>query len=214
MGRTRYRFGEAAYPYFVTCSIVGWQAVFTRPDLVEIVLDSWRFLHERGRMLLLGYVILENHLQFIATSERLSQEVGDFKSYTARRIIDRLKETGSSSVLERLQRFKLQHKTDREYQLWQEGSHPQMIVDEAMMWQKLEYIHNNPVRRGYVDDPAHWRYSSARNYSKLAALVPVIVDWMYARALVWRAARGNAAAPIRGFWRYLAWMVCIAAVDA
>ena len=32
-----------------------------------------------------------------------------------------------------------------------------MIADEAMMWQELEYIHNNPVRRGYVDDPVHWR---------------------------------------------------------
>ena len=53
-----------------------------------------------------------------------------------------------------------------------------MIADEAMMWQKLEYIHNNPVRRGYVDDPVHWRYSSARNYSKLPALLPVIVDWI------------------------------------
>jgi putative transposase len=74
--------------------------------------------------------------------------------------------------------FKLAHKTDREHQLWQEGSHPQMIADEAMMWQKLEYIHNNPVRRGYVDDPIHWRYSSARNYSKLPTLVSVIVDWM------------------------------------
>ena len=99
-------------------------------------------------------------------------------SYTARRIIDRLRETGSSSTLELLKYFKLPHKTDREHQLWQEGSHPQMIADERMMWQKLEYIHNNPVRRGYVDDPIHWRYSSAKNYSKLPALVPVIVDWM------------------------------------
>jgi putative transposase len=45
-----------------------------------------------------------------------------------------------------------------------------------MMWQKLEYIHNKPLRRGYVDDPVHWRYSSARNDAKLPALVPVIVD--------------------------------------
>jgi len=178
MSRSRYKFGETAYPHFITCTIVGWQPVFTRPDLVEIVLDSWRFLHDRERMRLLGYVIVENHLHLIATSENLSKEVGDFKSYTARRIIDRLRETGSSSTLELLQYFKLPHKTDREHQLWQEGSHPQMIADEAMMWQKLEYIHNNPVRRGYVDDSNHWRYSSARNYSKLPALVPVIVDWM------------------------------------
>jgi hypothetical protein len=32
-----------------------------------------------------------------------------------------------------------------------------------MMLQKLEYIHLNPVKRGYVDETVHWRYSSARN---------------------------------------------------
>src|SRR5262249_9331110 len=99
-------------------------------------------------------------------------------SYTARHIIERLRQTKSFSTLALLKQFKLAHKTDREHQLWQEGSHPQMIADEAMMWQKLEYIHNNPVRRGDVVDPIHWRYSSASNYSKLPGLVPVIVDWM------------------------------------
>ena len=32
------------------------------------------------------------------------------------------------------------------------------------MRQKLDYIHQNPIRRGYVDKPEDWRYSSARNY--------------------------------------------------
>jgi putative transposase len=178
MSQSRYKFGEAHYPHFITCTIVGWQPIFTRPELVEIVFESWRFLHERDRMHLMGYAILENHLHLIVTSENPSKQVGDFKSYTARRIIDRLRETGNVSTLELLRHFKPPHKSDRDHQLWQEGSHPQMITDEAMMWQKLEYIHNNPVRRGYVDDPVHWRYSSARNYAKLPALVPVIVDWL------------------------------------
>ncbi|MEX0721109.1 MAG: hypothetical protein WD059_10605 [Balneolaceae bacterium] len=33
-----------------------------------------------------------------------------------------------------------------------------------MVNQKIEYIHHNPVKRGYVDRPVHWRYSSARDY--------------------------------------------------
>jgi hypothetical protein len=33
-----------------------------------------------------------------------------------------------------------------------------------MLFQKIEYIHYNPVKRGYVDEPEYWRYSSARNY--------------------------------------------------
>jgi len=46
-----------------------------------------------------------------------------------------------------------------------------------MMLQKLEYIHNNPVARGYVDDPVHWRYSSARNYARQEGLIELVTQW-------------------------------------
>lgn len=39
-----------------------------------------------------------------------------------------------------------------------------MILNETMMRQKLDYIHNNPIKRGYVAQAEHWRYSSAANY--------------------------------------------------
>ena len=46
-----------------------------------------------------------------------------------------------------------------------------------MLLEKLEYIHDNPVKRGYVDKPEHWRYSSARNYLGGDALIPVYTEW-------------------------------------
>jgi len=46
-----------------------------------------------------------------------------------------------------------------------------------MMVQKIEYIHNNPVRRGYVDEPQHWRYSSASNYAGTGGLIEVTTEW-------------------------------------
>ena len=33
--------------------------------------------------------------------------------------------------------------------------------------------HLNPVKRGYVDTPEHWRYSSARNYAGLEGLIEI-----------------------------------------
>lgn len=42
-----------------------------------------------------------------------------------------------------------------------------------MMLQKIDYIHQNPVKRGYVDEAAHWRYSSARDYEDLAGLIEI-----------------------------------------
>ena len=84
---------------------------------------------------------------------------------------------GYKTMLEELGYYKLRHKSDQDYQLWQEGSHPQQIQNAEMMRQKLEYIHYNPVERGYVDDPLHWRYSSARNYAGMPGLIDVVKDW-------------------------------------
>jgi hypothetical protein len=103
---------------------VTWLPVFTRPEAVQIVLDSWRFLQNEGRMTLLGYVILENHLHFIAAAENLGKEVGDFKSYTAKMLIELLNRSGADTLLEQLQYYKLRHKIDQRYPLWQEGSQP------------------------------------------------------------------------------------------
>ena len=177
MSRSRYRIYEPNQPHFLTCTIVGWQAIFTRPETVQIILDSWRFLQDNQRLVLYGYVILENHLHLIASAADLGKEIGDFKSYTARRIIDCLVEHKAATILQHLEFHKLRHKKDQQYQLWQEDSHPQQIQDEEMMVQKLEYMHYNPTKRGYVDEAIHWRYSSARNYAGQAGLIPVEINW-------------------------------------
>jgi REP-associated tyrosine transposase len=177
MTRTRYRIFEEEYPYFLTCTVVAWLPVFANPRCVEVVFDSWRFLQRERGVRMFGYVILENHLHWIATANGLAEQVKRFKSYTARRIIDRLAEGGSATLLQEFHYFKLRHKTDQEYQLWQEGSHPKQIQNEEMMVQKLEYMHHNPLRRGYVDDPTHWCYSSARNYVGMPGLIDVETNW-------------------------------------
>jgi hypothetical protein len=69
------------------------------------------------------------------------------------------------------------HKTESTYQVWKEGNHPQLIESEEVMRQKLDYIHQNPVKRGYVDLPEHWRYSSARDYAGQKGLIEVVRAW-------------------------------------
>jgi len=134
-------------------------------------------MQNMNRMVVYAYVIMENHFHLIASSDHLSKEIGDFKSFTARKIIDRLKADRNHRILKWLSEGKRSHKTDRAYQLWQEGSHSQQIQTREMMIQKVEYIHYNPVRRGYVDDPIHWRYSSARNYFTGSGVIPVCTEW-------------------------------------
>ena len=100
-----------------------------------------------------------------------------FKSWTAREILLLLERQRSRRMLELLALFKREHKKESHYQLWEEGNHPQRIIDEVMMRQKLDYIHQNPVKRGYVDRPEHWRYSSARNYLGETGLIEVEKAW-------------------------------------
>jgi putative transposase len=177
MTRSRYRIVETDRPYFLTCTIVGWLPIFTRPEAVEIVFNPWRYLQRDREFILLGYVVLENHLHLIASVPDLSDVMQSFKSFTAKQLLDLLKRRAAHTLLRGLQALKLDHKTESEYQVWQEGSHPEQIQNEEIMRQKLEYVHNNPVARGYVDDPLHWRYSSARNYARQQGLIDVCTDW-------------------------------------
>ena len=125
-----------------------------------------------------GYVILENHLHMIVESGSLAVELPHFKSFTARKLIDLLTECHAERLLRQLAYFRKTHKLDRDYQLWEEGSHAQVIENEFVLRQKLEYIHQNPVKRGYVDEAEHWRYSSARNYAGLEGLIPIYREWL------------------------------------
>ncbi len=177
MGRSRYKVHNTDKPHFFTCTIVQWIPLFSNPHLLQIIVDSLSFLQKEKRLQLYAYVIMKDHIHFIASSNNLSKEVGDFKSFTARQIIDSLKQQKSINLLRLLEVFKVRHKKDRQYQVWQEGSHPQEIISERMMTQKLNYIHNNPVRRGYVQRPIDWPYSSARNYDGEEGLLKVITDW-------------------------------------
>jgi len=177
MTRTRYRIYETEYPYFITSTINSWLPVFTRHETADIIFDSWRYLQKERELKLIAYVILENHLHMIVSAPELPRVMHSFKSWTARRIIDLLTKCGSRTLLRRLRATKLNHKKQSEYQVWQEGGKPKQIQDDEMMWQKIEYGHNNPVNRGFVDDPLHWRWSSARNYAGHDGLVDVVTDW-------------------------------------
>jgi putative transposase len=54
---------------------------------------------------------------------------------------------------------------NKNFQFWQQDNHPIELFNNALIQQKLEYIHNNPVRAGLVFFPEEYVYSSARNYA-------------------------------------------------
>ena len=176
MGRSRYKITNPELPHFVTLTVLHWIPVFTRPETVTILLDALRYLIKEG-LTVYAYVILENHCHFVVQSKELDRDLARFKSYTAKQLIKYLHENQVKQILDQLSFYKKAHKKDRAYQFWQEGVHPEWIQNDAMMKQKIEYIHHNPVKRGYVDEAEHWRYSSARNYDGKEGLLEICTEW-------------------------------------
>lgn len=162
--RSRYKITEKEGIYFVTSTIVEWIPVFTTRKYFDIVIDSLRFCKDHKGLRLYAFVILENHFHLVVSAQELSAALASLKMFTAKEIINALKQDNKHWLLNQLAFFKKRNKIASEFQVWQEGFHPQLMLNEKMLNQKIEYIHQNPVRYGFVDEPEHWCYSSARNY--------------------------------------------------
>ncbi|MBO6524825.1 MAG: transposase [Balneolaceae bacterium] len=175
MGRSRFKFQENHYPYFITSSVINGIPLFSDPELADIILQSLQFIQEQKGAILYGYVIMENHIHAVLESDDISRVIQSFKSYTAKKIIQSLEERERLLLLKRLRFNKKKHKIQSEYQVWQEGVHPKQIDSTKKMISCLEYIHYNPVKVGYIDDPVHWRYSSARKYQNLPGLIGITI---------------------------------------
>jgi len=113
----------------------------------------------------------------VAQSDDISKSMAKFKRHTARALLKLLQKRQVETILEQLAFYKKAHKSDRTYQIWQEGLQPKLITSDAVMISKINYIHQNPIKRGYVDDAIHWRYSSARNYEGENGLIGVECFW-------------------------------------
>jgi len=177
MGRSRYKIYEPSNPHFITLTVLHWIPLFTNTKSVDILLDCFKYLQENENLKIYSYVILENHLHLVASSDDIAKTIKKFKSYTAKKLLELLQKENIKTILEQLAFYKKAHKKTTTYQIWQEGMQPKLIQNEEMMIQKIEYVHNNPVKRGYVDEARCWRYSSARDYDDKKGLLDIERVW-------------------------------------
>ena len=161
--RSRYRVHHPDGAHFATCTILERLPVFTSTACCDILLGSFGTGRQHKNLKIYAWVILDNHVHAILAAPDLSAVLRDLKSFTAAKILGQLGTESREWLLNQLRYYRGAHKPN-EYQVWQEGSHPQVIADDAMMHQKLEYLHKNPVKRGWVVAPEHWRYSSAHEW--------------------------------------------------
>lgn len=175
--RSRYRVTADGAAHFVTSTIVEWLPVFTTDHRCDLLVRSFEYCRTNKDLKIYGWVILDNHFHAIVSAPQLPQVMSDLKRHTARKIVTLLHEQNAEWLLNQFQHYRARHKSQSEFQIWQEGYQPQSIASDEIMLQKLEYLHNNPVKRGLVAAPEHWRYSSAHEWLDGAMPVLRCDDW-------------------------------------
>ena len=110
MGRSRYKIYEPTYPHFITCTILHWIPIFTRTQSTDIIYESLKYLQETDNLKIYAYVILENHLHLIASSDDIAKSMKKFKAHTAKEILNLLQKENIKTILEQLAFYKKAHK--------------------------------------------------------------------------------------------------------
>lgn len=105
--------------------------------------------------------------------------IGDLKRFTSKAIVAAIKENPTESRKEFLLDFFLKEglKTSNvtQYQFWRHDNNPIELWSNKVIWQKINYVHQNPVEAGLVFRAEDYRYSSAIDYCDEKGLLDHIV---------------------------------------
>jgi len=170
------------YAYFLTMTVVNWIDVFTRPVYKHIIVDALKYNQENKGLIIYAWCLMSNHLHMIAEADKkhnLSDILRDFKKFTSKAIV---KEIGGNPEESRkkwmLSEFEFagRHKSNiKNYKFWQDGNEAKEIHSNSFLEQKLDYIHENPVKAEIVENAEEYMYSSAKNYVGEQGLIDVIL---------------------------------------
>jgi REP-associated tyrosine transposase len=155
--------------YFLTFTVVGWMDVFTRQHYCDIILESLEFCRQHKQLEVFAYVIMSNHIHLIARQKegKLNEVIRDFKSFTAKKIIQEIETNPQESREDWLLHLFKYHakfkKQNTKYQFWQKTNHPTELDTTIIFEQKVDYINNNPVKNGCVTNAESYSFSSANN---------------------------------------------------
>lgn len=172
MGR-KYRFHDNSNLYFVTFTVVDWIDVFIRQEYVDIIYDSLKYCQKEKGLDLYAYCIMTNHIHLIIGTENgvLSDIVRDFKSFTSRHIRKAIEnstiESRKSWMLKTMKDFGIKNGRNKDFQFWQQHNHPIELDTNEFLDQRLNYIHQNPVKAGFVENEEDWINSSAGDYYQI-----------------------------------------------
>lgn len=181
MSGDRYIITDQNACHFLTCSVVDWVDVFTRPVYKQIVIDSLNFCIEKKGLTVFAWCLMTNHLHLVTEARpgfKLSETIRDFKKFTAYSILKAIQEQAESRKDWMLYRFEYAGKFRKrieKYHFWQDGNHAVYMdpFKPAMLPDRIHYTHYNPVAAGIVTNMEDYLHSSARDYVGGKGLVHV-----------------------------------------
>jgi REP element-mobilizing transposase RayT len=151
---------------------VQWVDVLTRPIYKDIIIDSLRYCQQQKGLLLYAYVIMNNHVHLIAAAKdgyKLTDILRDLKKFTSKKLFSAIEdnphESRKSWMLWLFRSAGANNSNNQYIQVWQQDNRPIELSTVEMAQQRLDYLHNNPVKEGIVFEAHHYVYSSALDYS-------------------------------------------------
>ena len=125
---------------------------------------------------------MPSHLHLICRAGngfQLSDVLRDFKKFTSKKIITQLinePESRREWLVPLLKQYCAHLKRKQNYKFWQNGNHAEIIESNKFFYEKLNYIHQNPVEDMIVHEPYEYLFSSARNYAELPNVLDIILE--------------------------------------
>ena len=175
----KYKFRDQNATYFVSFATVYWLDIFTRPGYKNILVDAINYCIKNKGLIVYGWGIMTNHVHMIIATEdeKLQDIIRDLKGFTSREIIKAISENQQESrrewLLWMMNRAGQKNGNNKKYQFWLQHNQPIVLHNTDIFEQKLNYIHNNPVEEGFVENPEDYPYSSAKDYMGIRGLVYV-----------------------------------------
>ncbi len=170
---TKYKVKDNDKAHFVTITTVGWIDVFTRLNHKTTIIDSLSYCQKQKGLEIYAYVLMPSHLHMVCRAKEgfeLQNIIRDFKKFTSKKIIQSIKDEPESRREWMLDLFlkACEHlKREQEFKVWQDGYHAEEVSSNKFIYQKLNYIHQNPVKDKIVEKAEDYLFSSARNYADL-----------------------------------------------
>ena len=170
----KYKIHDQEDAHFLSYAVMGWVDALSRPAYKDIVVESLAHCQREKGLELFAWCIMSNHVHLIARAaegKQLQDIMRDHKKFTAKKIVEAIDANLQESRREWM--LPLLRQPDGTIRFWQQDLHPIWLRTPAVIDQKLDYLHTNPVIEGLVDEPHHYPYSSAAAYAGMPALLNV-----------------------------------------